>query len=87
MGKHIDTRPDDSYQRGGFKITILRSTIYFYLNEGVVPFAKRNCGDDTSAIMWYNMIVDVIRKIGRDEKKSLWDRLKGFYIGLKRWID
>ncbi len=76
MGKYIDTEPSASYKRGGFKITRLNSTLYFYLHEGIVPYTKRNCGDDKSAIMWYNMIVDVIKNIERSEKKSIWNRLK-----------
>lgn len=76
MGKYIDTEPSASYKRGGFKITRLNSTLYFYLNEGVVPYTKRDCGDDKSAIMWYNMIVKVIKNVERYEQKSLLDRLK-----------
>jgi hypothetical protein len=76
MGKYIDTGPSSSYQRGGFKITRLNSTIYFYLQDGVVPYTKRDCGDDKSAIMWYNRIVNVIKNVERSEQKSLWDRIK-----------
>lgn len=79
MGKYIDTNPSSSYQRGGFKITRLNSTIYFYLNEGVIPYAKRDCGDDKSAIVWYNRIVSVIKNVERSEQKSLWDRIKGLW--------
>lgn len=76
MGKYIDTDPSSSYQRGGLKITRLNSTIYFYLNDGVIPFTKRDCSDDKSAIMWYNRIVNVIKNVERSEQKSPWDRLK-----------
>ena len=78
MGKHIDTSPKDSYERGGFKITRLKGTLYFYLYDDVVPYTERNCGDDKSAIMWYNMIVNVIKTMG-SEQKSLWERIKGLW--------
>lgn len=76
MGKHIDTSPGDTYEREAFKITRLKGTLYFYLYDDVIPFTKRNCGDDESAIMWYNKIVRVIKNMG-SEQKSLWERLKG----------